>query len=112
MLDRFCIMENGEEVQVTGTRTGEPAAQYTGCHSHGKDQYVHCLERFDILMALLAKPLGIAWALRVRKCRSLQKGLLRPKVTTMTKMVMRSIVKRKTAIFMQVSSMLTCLAGY
>lgn len=39
---RFCIASDGEEVQVSmeGTPTGEPPAQYTGCHNHGEDQLV------------------------------------------------------------------------
>jgi zinc transporter 1/2/3 len=37
----FCVDGEGEEVQVqvTGTPTQEPPAEYTDCHSHGSARY-------------------------------------------------------------------------
>lgn len=35
--DIYCINGEGAEVHVEATPTGEPPAEYTGCHSHGSE---------------------------------------------------------------------------
>lgn len=50
----FCVAGNGEEVQVqvTGTPTEEPPAEYTDCHTHGSSQY--CIDPNGNDVAILA----------------------------------------------------------
>ncbi|ETI20459.1 hypothetical protein G647_08495 [Cladophialophora carrionii CBS 160.54] len=53
-----CTNGNGEDVLVEATVTAEPPAQYTGCHSHGEEQFCIGSDGDEVLVLLADKHLG------------------------------------------------------